>query len=192
LRYIFEDYTTPAVPKPKPKDPLDQVITAGSEKDLVKLVQAILVKWNYMEAKYINGNYGSLTKKCVAALQKDLKVSSDGVWGPNTYKAYKKFVDTVKTPGSGYKNQTGRILKNGMTGKDVAEWQFILNVNNGTHHDKWVTVDGDFGPATERATKEFQSTYNIFWDPNIDVDGRVGPQTLKAMEKVLKDKGVWK
>lgn len=41
-------------------------------------------------------------------------------------------------------------------------------------------VDGDFGPATERAVMNFQKKYNLV------VDGIVGPNTLKRLDEELK------
>ena len=41
-----------------------------------------------------------------------------------------------------------------------------------------VTSDGDFGPETEKAVKEYQKYYNL------QVDGIAGPQTLTHMVTV--------
>jgi peptidoglycan hydrolase-like protein with peptidoglycan-binding domain len=38
-----------------------------------------------------------------------------------------------------------------------------------------VTLDGDFGPTTERTVKAFQEYYGL------KVDGRVGPHTWAAL-----------
>ena len=73
-----------------------------------------------------------------------------------------------------------RILKNGAEGKDVKELQSLL-IQLGYDLGKW-GADGDFGDATEIAVREFQK------DAKIDVDGEVGPQTIKAIESALDDK----
>lgn len=57
------------------------------------------------------------------------------------------------------------MIKRGSKGKSVKIWQIILgNVN----------VDGDFGPATEAATRKWQAAHNL------ESDGIVGPLTWKA------------
>ncbi len=50
------------------------------------------------------------------------------------------------------------LIKRGSKGKAVKIWQVIVGVN----------VDGDFGPATEAATRKFQKEHGL------DVDGIVG------------------
>jgi hypothetical protein len=57
------------------------------------------------------------------------------------------------------------ILKLGSKGESVKEIQEFLGI----------TMDGDFGPKTERAVKEWQKTKGLF------VDGIVGPSTWNAM-----------
>ncbi|HEX5495043.1 MAG TPA: peptidoglycan-binding domain-containing protein [Mycobacteriales bacterium] len=55
-------------------------------------------------------------------------------------------------------------------------WQWVLyadgaNEINGTNFDQ-SDIDGDFGPNTDRATRNWQSSHHI------GVDGEVGPQTF--------------
>jgi peptidoglycan hydrolase-like protein with peptidoglycan-binding domain len=60
-----------------------------------------------------------------------------------------------------------RVLRLGMAGADVLGWQYSLE------KDKFrVDKDGKFGPATEAATKEWQT------DHGVKPDGIVGPATL--------------
>jgi hypothetical protein len=65
-----------------------------------------------------------------------------------------------------------KTIKKGSTGEDVKRWQSIINV----------TVDGDFGPQTEEATKVWQKKNKLV------PDGVVGPLTWSAAtgEKVQK------
>ena len=52
-------------------------------------------------------------------------------------------------------------IKLGSKGPDVARWQAFLHL----------TVDGDFGPQTDGATKQFQAQHGL------EPDGVVGPHT---------------
>jgi peptidoglycan hydrolase-like protein with peptidoglycan-binding domain len=58
-----------------------------------------------------------------------------------------------------------RALRQGMTGNDVRYLQYKLNI----------TVDGSFGPATEKAVKAYQKSKGLA------VDGSVGPATQKSL-----------
>jgi peptidoglycan hydrolase-like protein with peptidoglycan-binding domain len=64
-----------------------------------------------------------------------------------------------------------RVLKAGMQGTDVGAWQRnLLEAGFPT-----MVVDQQFGPQTERATRDFQT------DKGVTVDGFVGPQTLAVL-----------
>lgn len=70
------------------------------------------------------------------------------------------------------------ILRNGDEGAAVKELQSWL-IQLGYDLGKW-GADGDFGDATEMAVRKFQK------DRGCEVDGKVGPETLTALEKALK------
>jgi peptidoglycan hydrolase-like protein with peptidoglycan-binding domain len=57
-----------------------------------------------------------------------------------------------------------KTIKKGSTGKAVKVWQLIVGVS----------TDGDFGSATESATKKFQKAHGL------TADGIVGNKTWKA------------
>ncbi|MBI5515778.1 MAG: peptidoglycan-binding protein [Deltaproteobacteria bacterium] len=63
-----------------------------------------------------------------------------------------------------------RMIQYGDEGSTVRELQQAL-VDNGYDID----VDGDFGPATDAAVKDFQSSNGL------DADGVVGPNTWAAL-----------
>lgn len=68
-----------------------------------------------------------------------------------------------------------RTLQRGVKGDDVRQWQDQLN-----HVGPYgLVLDGDFGPATESATRSFQSTHGC------TADGVVGSQTRQAMATAL-------
>lgn len=62
------------------------------------------------------------------------------------------------------------LLKLGMREYLAMELQAYLNGHGGA-----LVIDGDFGPATEKAVKAFQAAKHI------KVDGVVGPQTIQAL-----------
>ena len=78
--------------------------------------------------------------------------------------------DTASTPSvtTGKKrysvNTTMPIIKKGSIGKAVKIWQIIIGVE----------ADGEFGPITDTATRQFQKAYKL------EVDGEVGSKTWGA------------
>jgi hypothetical protein len=66
------------------------------------------------------------------------------------------------------------IIKKGKKGNPVLMIQKALNFIGYK-----LIEDGDFGPKTENALKDFQAKYNL------EVDGEYGPQTKKALEGAL-------
>jgi len=72
-----------------------------------------------------------------------------------------------------------RVLRVGMSGEDVRQWQHFLRGRNFK-----IVADGEFGPATEKITKKFQKDY-LFINDNLEetiliADGVVGPMTLST------------
>jgi hypothetical protein len=75
------------------------------------------------------------------------------------------------------KKPTPKLLKNGMTGTEVAELQRLLN----DKIDARLKEDGDFGPRTDRAVRIFQKEQGLV------ADGVVGLYTwekLNTQEKI--------
>lgn len=64
------------------------------------------------------------------------------------------------------------MLALGSKGRDVVELQTLLN-----RHGASLTIDGDFGPATEAALKQIQRQNGL------SADGIYGPQTLRALSQ---------
>lgn len=73
----------------------------------------------------------------------------------------------------GHPNEGGvRVLGLGDSGSDVRELQQAL-----TERGYALVVDGDFGPATDAAVRDFQLRQAL------EVDGLVGPQTLQTLRE---------
>jgi hypothetical protein len=66
------------------------------------------------------------------------------------------------------------ILKKGSTGAAVRALQNALNAAGAA-----IDVDGDFQDSTEQAVKDFQEAHGV------DVDGKVGPNTMAALDAEL-------
>ena len=189
----------PPAPKPPPGNILDQVIRRGSSVEAVKAVQGQLAFWGLYPSNEIDGDYGPKTEAAVRQLQTNVGVASDGIWGPKTHAAFKAAIAALANaqppkPKSHYRHYDGAVLTTKLRKtkrNDVAEVQFLLNLNNGSDHAHWVNVDGLFGPATSAEVQRFQKIYNIFWEPSIDQDGMFGPKTAAALEKILVKKGIW-
>jgi len=69
----------------------------------------------------------------------------------------------------------GSELKAGVVGPEVARWQRQLNEATGAR----LSVDGEFGPATLKATKAFQRASRL------EPEDKVGPKTRRAMARAL-------
>ncbi|MGC4886713.1 peptidoglycan-binding domain-containing protein [Micromonospora sp. DT227] len=67
-----------------------------------------------------------------------------------------------------------RLLSQGTRGQDVKDAQELLNRRGAK-----LTVDGDFGPATDKALRAFQRSH---W---LTADGVIGPATLGALRTNL-------
>lgn len=137
-------------------------IKQGSTGAAVKLAQKQLVNRGYGPLAQ-DGIFGSQTKNAVRLYQthrKDdahLKLAVDGIVGPKTW---------------------GRLdpatIKKGASGDAVKLLQEHLNWYEPTVGP--IDVDGQFGPATENAVKQFQALWGT-----LTVDGIVGPLTWTAL-----------
>ena len=114
----------------------------------------------------------------IQQVQKKVGANPDGAWGPDTDAKVHQFqaahgltADGIVGPatwaamqGSGSKAKH-RILREGMSGVDVANVQRRLQLN----------PDGKFGPQTDAAVRAFQSRKHL------SVDGVVGSSTWAAL-----------
>jgi peptidoglycan hydrolase-like protein with peptidoglycan-binding domain len=194
---------------------LNQVIRKGSSREALTAVQGQLAWWGLYPRAEIDGVWGPKTEAAVRQLQTNLSGAgfdpgaADGVWGPKTYVAYKAWIKSAAdakpapapspapapAPAIGnFKHWAGQVLSAKSpypSGGHVAEVQFLLNVVYGADRKRWVAVDGVYGPSTKASVQTFQRVYNVFFDPNISEDGVFGPATAKALDRVLRRKGVW-
>ncbi len=136
-------------------------IKQGSKGPTVKKAQKALNDRNY-SAGAADGIFGGQTKNAVKLYQSDrshdtaFPLTADGIVGPKTWARL-----DPPTIEKGAKGNAVKLLQ-----ELLGHFEFPVAVE----------VDGEFGPATEQAVKDFQT----FWG-SLTVDGIVGPLTWIAL-----------
>lgn len=99
------------------------------------------------------------------------KIAEDGGWGPNTERALNNSPSTgfAKAPWDDNPRNL-RLSRPRMEGSDVVKLQEALKKAGIA-----VGVDGEFGPGTDKAVKEFQTQKGVV------ADGIVGPATRQLL-----------
>ncbi|WP_051900092.1 peptidoglycan-binding protein [Streptomyces aureus] len=148
-------------------------IVQGQSGGCVATLQALLNgKGQHLD---VDGEFGPLTLAAVRSFQSSAGLSVDGEVGPDTKSALYANISTGGGSGAPAPiNLTsascpGNMVK-GQRGGCVTELQSLLN-----HHGADLAVDGDFGPLTDSAVRDFQA------EKGLSVDGQVGPNTKAAL-----------
>lgn len=122
-----------------------------------------------------DGIYGPETNKRVRQFQKEKGLAVDGIAGPDTLGALKsKSSGSKSTPKS-------TIYITGNSGSGVSDLQSGLK-----KHGYSLAVDGIFGPDTKNAVNQFQKAQKL------QIDGIAGSKTLSALNGKPADKGTEK
>lgn len=130
-------------------------------------VRSVQTKANRLGAKLVvDGKDGPATQAWVRSFQKSNRLNADGIAGPLTVAK----IDAKLAPATTVRP----VIKRGSKGQAVAELQARLAANYPLYARN-LKADGDFGPATDAAVREFQRRAGL------KVDGIVGAQTWKRL-----------
>ncbi|MEV7596359.1 peptidoglycan-binding protein [Kitasatospora sp. NPDC089797] len=117
----------------------------------------------------VDGQFGQATDTAVRAFQSAHQLTADGIVGPATKAALDKAA-TTPSGGVDLRTQCG-TLQTGAGGQCVSTLQTMLNTFNAGR----LTVDGQFGPATDTAVRNFQAAHAL------TIDGIVGTGVKTAL-----------
>ena len=162
------------------------VLRPGDTGQLVRQMQYLLAVLAYFDPALptppVNGSFDEATKLALQAFQRQNGLTPDGILGPaSSAKLLEIYRDTVANippnllPDSSY-IYPGRFLLQGSRGDDVTELQQLINrAAEKNSYIPAVTVDGNFGAATEAAVRMVQQSRGL------EVNGIVGPATWDAI-----------
>jgi peptidoglycan DL-endopeptidase LytE len=151
----------------------DQTLRMGmSHGDVTELQQALKSK-GYFNFNRATGYYGTITRDAVRQFQASNNLSVDGIAGPQTFRALG--ASGGQAPASTSSNtstaSSSGVLRVGSRGSAVTSLQQQLRDKG--HFSS--SIDGVYGPLTQRGVRSFQSAMGL------SVDGIAGPQTFNAL-----------
>lgn len=135
-------------------------VSNGDDGDDILQIQQRLYQLGYLSADSVTGHFGDTTETAVKKMQERNGISVDGTVGKESINLL--YSDEVKA------NLIGLGEKSDMV-KKYQERLIALGYIRGAE------ADGNFGGATERAVREFQSRNDQV------VDGYLGPGTVQAL-----------
>lgn len=147
------------------------VLQKGDQSDAVKAVQHLLRGYKLAPADKAkpnyeiptDGNFDSVTEQAVTSFQGWRDLPQTGKVDAATWKSFRSDI-SAKPIKRGYGNA-----------EFVKGAQVLLNAWSAKTGSPVLTVDGQFGAATYKATVKFQKLEGL------DADGIVGPLTFKAL-----------
>ena len=136
-----------------------------------------------------DGTFGTETQASVISFQKTYGLEQTGTVDRSVWNSIQSTYYNILS-GINYEFREGatlpypgRVLFIGATGEDVRALQEYLNYLSGVYTEiPKITVDGDFGDATERAVIAFNRLFDIPGD-----NTRVTAQTWKTLTSVYED-----
>ena len=158
-------------------------LRSGSSGQNVRLVQFWLkiarTVYSSLNNVTVDGRFGSSTEAAVRKFQSYFGLTSDGVVGRTTWnKLYEVYNDIAnKLLSSSLRpGEYPGVLRNGSSGTAVRELQFYLYLMSAYESSiPSVSIDGQFGSATEAAVRAYQRFAGL------TVDGVVGRTTWNSL-----------
>lgn len=160
-----------------PVSPTVDVLSRGDRGDAVVELQNRLRDQGYFDGP-ATGLYGRLTEAAVSQFQQSRGLSADGKAGPQTLAALVKPVAAQPTAAfaqGGPASPVVEVLQRGDRGAEVTALQNQLQRLG--YFDGPIT--GFFGGMTEESVFRFQRAKGL------GIDGKVGPNTVTALEKAV-------
>jgi peptidoglycan hydrolase-like protein with peptidoglycan-binding domain len=165
--------------------PTPHLIEYGSTGMYVKEVQQQLNK-DGDNVGTVDGDFGPKTLAGVKEFQKSHGLTVDGIVGPETWNALFNSGTVVASAHSGFHHpqqwNENSILKEGDSGIEVKNMQYILDVMQFYTATGLCNVDGIFGPQTKQAVITYQKAHGL------TPDGVVGPQTWTSFAHYVQKK----
>lgn len=132
---------------------------AGSTGNLVKAAQCLLQTAGSLPAGEPSGTFDAATEAAVKSFQTSVSLSATGVVDSHTWTALLAYGSRP-------------TLRSGASGPDVSRLQRALTAALG----RTVGIDGTFGPITEQAVEDYQTSRKL------GVDGIVGSESWTALQ----------
>ncbi|MGN0984136.1 MAG: peptidoglycan-binding protein, partial [Gemmiger sp.] len=177
-----------AIPESYPGTPLRRGDTGTAVSILQKQLSRIAKDYPAFGKPAVTGTFDAATESTVKAFQKQFSLTADGIVGRATWYKISYIYVSVKdlaeltsegetltgTESAG--GWPGVVLRRGSTGRNVETIQFWLSgLAQFSTSLPSVTVDGNYGAATENAVRAFQRQQGL------TVDGVVGQATWDAL-----------
>ena len=130
----------------------------------------------------VDGSFGSRTAAAVRAFQRRYGLAVDGVVGEATWNAIYAQFFSIQSDNGTPNAYPGTALRQGDEGQNVRLVQFWLKIARTVYTAlNNPTVDGRFGPSTQRAVEAFQRYFGLA------ADGVVGRTTWNKLREVYTD-----
>ena len=153
--------------------------SSGSEVEQVQFWLSELAQFNSaLPDLTVDGSFGAATERAVKIFQQEQGLTADGVVGQATWNAlYAAWVSMQSDLGG--TAWPGVVLRRGDTGMDVRLVQYWLRLAAENYAAlSSISVDGNFGAATQRAVTGFQTLFGL------TADGLVGRATWNKLNEV--------